>query len=61
MTRRYWVVRHDHNDIFLQYRALRPDQAYWTRDELLAERFDSQAQALKVIAERFNGRGRYRP
>lgn len=55
---RFWLIEHDHNQLFVKYRALNGRQFYWTRDELAAERFSSEQAALDVIVADFNGKGR---
>jgi hypothetical protein len=51
---RFWVIRHDHNDLFLA-----PDThpRLWTRNELAAKRFDTEDAALDEIIYGFNGKG----
>jgi len=52
---RFWVVRHDHNDIFLAP----PDSPHtWVGDELTAQRFDDEDAALDAIIRDHGGKGR---
>lgn len=56
-----WIVQHDHNPLYLQYRALDRRRAYWTSDAGDAEWFASEAAALGAIITHFNGKGRALP
>jgi hypothetical protein len=51
---RFWVIRHDHNDLFLQQvGAVRR----WVSDECEANRFADEDGALMAITGLLNGRG----
>jgi hypothetical protein len=54
--RRFWAIRHDHNELYLSRDADRDGQI-WTSDPFLAEQFRDQDHALNTIVERFNGKG----
>jgi hypothetical protein len=56
-----WIVQHDHNDLFLQYRALDGRRSYWTRDGGDAEWFATEGAALTAIVTHLNGKGRAIP
>lgn len=53
---RFWVVRHDHNAVYLRDPAAAASR--WTGCELRAQRHDTQDGAIGTIVQSLGGKGR---